>query len=501
MRQRRSPQPTVRPGAAPSGKPQAGRPRPKNESTIRPGAAPKGRPAGRPPDPRGRSRPTIRPSVAPAAELAAAIVPKVVQAVIYNHQRLGPAMAEALEGRNEIRFAKDRAGITRSLRALFRWWGWIDPLRLHRAEEQLLLASLLDSPELGAFARVWAERAGRPVDWLVPVGDAPSWTARAGGLKRWMAGRPANADPWLLFPGWLRDQIPVPPGEETPKARRLEFLAALQMPPAVWVGLRGQEGGGARRIAPNAIWGELREAGLKPWIHRRLTTAAKLPPDTDLTELASFQSGRLIVQDLSSQVVGLVCDPDPGERWWDVRGEVVNGLHALHLATIMGGKGNVVTTFEVERRRHDVALRLRATDLHNITTKVWDGQHPVGKAASFDGVLFDAPSSGIGTWRRHPDARWTITPNQIPEFATRQVQALAAVSTRVRPGGTLIYTVPTLTRAETSGVVDAFLGAHPDFHLQPFPHPLEEAATVGTLALWPQVYDCDARFIARMIRG
>ena len=168
MRQRRSPQSTIRPGAAPGGKPQAGRPRPKNESTIRPGAAAKakGRPAGRPPDPRGRSRPTIRPSVAPAAELAAAIVPKVVQAVIYKHQHLGPAMAEALEGRGEIRIAKDRAGITRSLRALFRWWGWIDPLRLHRAEEQLLLASLLDSPEL-RHLRPGLGRAGGPARRLV----------------------------------------------------------------------------------------------------------------------------------------------------------------------------------------------------------------------------------------------------------------------------------------------------------------------------------------------
>ena len=79
-----------------------------------------------------------------------------------------------------------------------------------------------------------------------------------------MAGRPANADPWLLFPGWLRDQIPVPPGEETPKARRLEFLAALQMPPAVWVGLRGQEGGGAGRSLPTRSGANSEKPGSSP---------------------------------------------------------------------------------------------------------------------------------------------------------------------------------------------------------------------------------------------
>jgi 16S rRNA (cytosine967-C5)-methyltransferase len=450
-------------------------------------------------------RPTIRPTVAPAAELASAIAPKVVRAIIHDRRRLATAVSEAFEGKREIRNAKDREGILRSLRALMRWWGWIEPLRLNRPEEQLLLASLLDNPEVTAFARVWAERVGRPIDGLFPVGDAPSWTARAGGLKRWLAGRPANADPWLLFPAWIRDQIPVPPGEGTPKARKLEFLAALQIPPPVWAGVRGHgEGGdpsGARRPSPSAIWGEVRAPGLKPWIHRKLTSAAKLPPDTDLTEFPAYKSGHLVVQDLASQLVGLVCDPDPGERWWDVRGEAFNGLHAMHLASIMGGKGVVVCTFEAERRRHDTALRLRASRLHNITTKIWDGHHPVGKAASFDGAIFDAACSGIGTWRRHPDVRWTVTADEIAAFASRQTHALASVGSRVKPGGTLVYTVATLTRAETSGVVDTFLAAHPDFRLQPFPHPLEEATTNGTLAIWPHVHDCDARFIARMIRA
>ncbi len=492
MKRHDSRQPTIRPAAPEGGR--SGRTRLKDShgNEVRPKKT------------RSLShRPTIRPTVAPAAELAATITPKVLRAVFHDHRRLATAMTEAFESLREIRNARDRAGIAMSLRALFRWWGWIEPLRLNRPEEQLLLASLLDTPEVSAFARVWAERVGRPIDGLVPVGDAPSWTARAGGLKRWLAGRPTNADPWLLFPAWIREQLPIPPGDGTPKARKLEFLAALQMPPPVWAGVRQHEDGGGRRPASSekAIWGELRDAGLKPWIHRQLTSAAKLPPDTDLTELAAYQSGHLVVQDLASQLVGLVCDPDPGERWWDVRGEGFNGLHAMHLAAIMGGKGVVVCTFEAERRRHETALRLRASGLHNITTRIWDGHHPVGKAASFDGVVFDAPSSGVGTWRRHPDARWTVTADEIPGFATRQTQALASVSSRVKPGGTLVYTVATLTRAETSGVVDAFLAAHPAFKLQPFPHPLEEATTNGTLAIWPHLHDCDARFIARMIRG
>jgi 16S rRNA (cytosine967-C5)-methyltransferase len=144
-------------------------------------------------------------------------------------------------------------------------------------------------------------------------------------------------------------------------------------------------------------------------------------------------------------------------------------------------------------------LRLRRGAYHNITTKVWDGQHAIGKAASFDGVIVDAPSSGVGTWRRHPDARWTVTADQIPEFAARQAELLDMASSRIRPGGTLVYTVPTLTRAETTGVVDTFLQAHPGFQLHPFRHPLEDTTTGGTVLIWPHLHDCDGRFIARMI--
>jgi 16S rRNA (cytosine967-C5)-methyltransferase len=438
-------------------------------------------------------RPTVRPTVAPAAELAAAIAPAVLRSVVHDCRRLAPAMAAAMNEREKVRDAKDRAGIARSLRALLRWWGWIETLHLRRPEEQLLLASLLEFPEVTGFARVWAERIGRPVDRLVPVGDAPGWTARAEGLKRWLGGHAVNADPWRLFPGWIRDQLPVPPGDATPKMRRLEFLGALQARGPTWVAVRGGDA--------KAVWAELREAEFKPWIHRRLPEAAKLPPETDLARVALFEAGRLVVQDLASQAVGLACDPDPGERWWDVRGEGDGGLHAFHLAALMGGKGSVVCTFETERRRHEAALRLRRGPYHNITTKVRDKNHPTGKAASFDGVIVDAPSSSVGTWRRHPDARWTVTAEQLPRLAAEQAQLLDVASTRVRPGGTLVYTVSTLTRAETVEVVDAFLQSHADYQLQPFPHPLEDTTTGGTLLIWPHLHDCDGRFIARMIRS
>jgi 16S rRNA (cytosine967-C5)-methyltransferase len=409
--------------------------------------------------------------------------------VVREHKWLAPSIALALKERGKTT-AASRASITRSLGALLRWWGWIEPLHLVRIEEQLLLASMLDSTEVNALARVWAERARLRPDSLVPVGDAPTWTGRAEGLKRWVGARAVNADPWMLFPSWLRTELPVPPGVATPKVRRLEFLAALQTRPALWLGVRGAD--------EKTVWGNLRAADLKPWIHRRIPSAAKLPAETDLSRLDDYRAGRLVPHDITSQAVALVCDPDPGERWWEQSDET--GLIAQQLASLMRGKGVVICTFDQPRRQRETALRLRGGPLHNVSTRLWDGKHPPGKAAKFDGVVLDAPSSAVGTWRRHPDARWTVTAEQIPRLAAWQLQSLAVACEAVRPGGCLVYTVATVTRAETVAVVQAFLANHSQFQLEAFPHPLEDATTGGMLQIWPQTHDGEARFIARMVR-
>jgi 16S rRNA (cytosine967-C5)-methyltransferase len=166
----------------------------------------------------------------------------------------------------------------------------------------------------------------------------------------------------------------------------------------------------------------------------------------------------------------------------------------------MQGKGVVVCTFEKPRRRHEAALRLRGGTLHNISTRLWDGRHVPGKVGSYDGVVLDAVCSAVGSWRRHPDARWTVTAAQIPELAAQQLKSIGAASEGVRVGGTLVYTVATVTRSETVAVVQAFLKGHPAFELEPFPHPLDGDTTNGMVQIWPQAHDCEARFIARMVR-
>jgi 16S rRNA (cytosine967-C5)-methyltransferase len=447
------------------------------------------------PGPPESSRPQTRvvPHVVPLDVLASTAVEvalAVEHAVLGEAKHADRAIAAALRPRRDLA-PPDHRFISQSVFAVFRWRGWIEPLHLQRPEARLLLAWLLDAPSIHPVCRVWARTLGRDPDRLIALGDAPNWTARAEGLKRFIGGRAVTADPWRLFPNWVRDHLPLPPSGASPKQRYLELLNTLQTRAPLWVRVQG--------TGESALWTELREGGLKPWIHRHVATAAKLPNDADVHHLPAFQRGELEIQDLASQAVGLACDPDPGERWWDACAGA--GGKALHLAALMSGKGVVVATDVNASKLKETVRRARRSPFRNLTTKPWDGRHVAGKPRSFDGVLVDAPCTALGTWRRNPDARWTTPREAIARLAALQSQILAAAAAGVRPGGTLVYSVCTLTPAETFGVIRPFLETHTDFRLDPFPHPFHGTPTDGTLLIWPQEADCDAMFITRMIRS
>ena len=105
----------------------------------------------------------------------------------------------------------------------------------------------------------------------------------------------------------------------------------------------------------------------------------------------------------------------------------------------------------------------------------------------FDGVLVDAPCSGIGTWQRNPHARWTIMAQDVKELSEVQKRLLVNAALGVKPGGRLVYAACTLARSETVGVVAAFEERCPHFTREPVRDPLAAgAAPSDLLYLWPQ---------------
>jgi 16S rRNA (cytosine967-C5)-methyltransferase len=130
--------------------------------------------------------------------------------------------------------------------------------------------------------------------------------------------------------------------------------------------------------------------------------------------------------------------------------------------------------------------------MFNYRTSAWTGTGPAPFRTKCDGVLVDAPCSGVGTWQRNPHARWTTSVEDVHELAGVQANLLALAAASVKAGGRLVYSVCTLTRSETTGVADGFGAAHPGFE----PVPLAIAEHAARLVLNPPELDANGMFIA-----
>jgi 16S rRNA (cytosine967-C5)-methyltransferase len=182
------------------------------------------------------------------------------------------------------------------------------------------------------------------------------------------------------------------------------------------------------------------------------------PFDVQGSEL--WQAGAVQPQSRSSMLVSRILDPQPGQRVLDLC--AAPGGKTTHLAALMGDRGEVVA---VERHAgragalERTVARLRVGSVH---VEVGDAAAPRGDAP-FERVLVDPPCSGLGTLQSRPDLRWRVRPEAIGELAALQTRILAAGAAAVAPGGVLVYSVCTISRAEGHDLVEAFLRDYPDF--------------------------------------
>jgi 16S rRNA (cytosine967-C5)-methyltransferase len=109
-----------------------------------------------------------------------------------------------------------------------------------------------------------------------------------------------------------------------------------------------------------------------------------------------------------------------------------------------------------------VAEAARRLGLGNVDVHAGDATSPMRFAppGGYDVALLDAPCSGLGVLRRHPEAKWRLRSESIGELAALQARLLENVGAHVRPGGILVYSVCTMTPEETDGVVTPFLDRH-----------------------------------------
>lgn len=220
-----------------------------------------------------------------------------------------------------------------------------------------------------------------------------------------------------------------------------------------------------------------------------------------LNALTAFRDGWFLIQDQAAQLVGLLLAPVPGETVLDAC--AAPGGKATHLAELMGNQGTVIALESDKARIGRIienSRRLGTTIIHPVR-----GDAATYREGTFDKVLIDAPCSGLGVLRRHPDGKWTKSEKTIREKQALQKKVLENCSKLVKPGGALVYATCTTEPEENEEVIRGFLAGHPGFALddpRPFLPPAagKLVDTHGFFRTFPLEPEIDGFFGAKVVK-
>lgn len=234
------------------------------------------------------------------------------------------------------------------------------------------------------------------------------------------------------------------------------------------------------------------------WIER--DDEASLP----LGSTAEHLSGLFYIQEASSMlpVAALFADGNSPERVMDVA--AAPGSKTTQIAARMGNRGAILANEFSASRVKVLHANISRCGIHNVALTHFDGRvFGAALPEAFDAILLDAPCSGEGVVRKDPDAlkNWSVESNL--EIAATQRELIDSAFHALRPGGTLVYSTCTLNRDENEDVCLWLKAQYPDavefLPLNDLFVSAQEAITPeGFLHVFPQIYDCEGFFVARL---
>ncbi|WP_342363178.1 RsmB/NOP family class I SAM-dependent RNA methyltransferase [Terrarubrum flagellatum] len=177
-----------------------------------------------------------------------------------------------------------------------------------------------------------------------------------------------------------------------------------------------------------------------------------------------FQKGLFEIQDEGSQLVALLAGAEPGDQVIDLCAG--GGGKTLSLAAAMNNSGQIYATDNDARRLAPIHQRLERAGARNVqvrTPKGRDDEPLRGLEGKADLVLIDAPCTGVGVWRRNPDAKWRVRPGALEQRMAEQDFVLGRAARLVKPGGRIAYITCSTLIEENEDRVSAFLNDHPEF--------------------------------------
>lgn len=307
-----------------------------------------------------------------------------------------------------------------------------------------------------------------------------------------------------------REQLSLPPSEDAVDALALEQSHPAWLV-ARWVSRWGRDETQRLLVANNAeapliarpvqvvreqLEASLEESGVHvedaPLLRDSLVLAG---PVASLSELSAFRKGQFHLQDPASTLVTLYAAVAPGSVVADVA--AAPGGKSIELSRVAARVYASDLSFTRLRRVHENIERLELTNIHAF---VADARQPATREV--DAVLLDAPCTGTGTFRRHPDARWRIKPSDLAVATALQRELIRSAVRQVKVGGLLIYSTCSLETEENDAIVEGFLRDNPTWRLEPPPTGTVPASVVdgGYLRVLPQAHGVDGSFAARLRR-
>lgn len=219
-----------------------------------------------------------------------------------------------------------------------------------------------------------------------------------------------------------------------------------------------------------------------------------LPSDSAAGAHPLHEAGAYYLQEPSAMAAAAALCPAPGDRVLDLC--AAPGGKSTQLAAYLGGSGLLVCNEPVANRAQILSRNIERMGVPNavVVSAMPEELSPL-LPAFFDKILVDAPCSGEGMFRRHPETRGEWSAASPAGCAQRQSLILREARKMLRPGGLLAYSTCTFNSTENEGVIRRFLGENPGFTLVPFSLPGLPASN-GMLHLWPHEIQGEGHFVA-----
>ncbi len=340
---------------------------------------------------------------------------------------------------------------------------WVSGLVLDSLRKKLSLAHAMgeDTPRalvLGALAHVWRWDIMR-IDSAFDEEHAPSALTLDEREKLVMAPDPtAPRHVQGDYPEWMTPMLERVFGEN-------DVIETQAMAVRAPVDLRVN----TLKADPEKADKALRTVGAKPSKLLKNGFRVDAPDPTQragsVESIPAYSKGWVEVQDLGSQIAAAAANAQPGEQVLDYCAG--GGGKSLALAAAMENKGQIYA-YDIDGRRLSAIIpRLKRAGARNIQLRhpqedlgLDDLQH------AMDLVIIDAPCTGVGTWRRRPDAKWRLSEKNLLMRREQQTEILHTACNFVKPGGRLLYITCSFLMEENEDQVSAFLSDRKDFEAE-----------------------------------